>query len=106
MISASTSRYRRPRKAISFFYSASKPQMAGSRALGLTYARRQRIGITTIGAIDVNKRQRTHLRKLRENERYRRRRQALGVSHHVPRGGKDVLAYGDQDCWGRDCVLP
>ena len=80
MKSASTSRYRRPRKAISFFYSASKPQMAGSRALGLTYARRQRIGITTIGAIDVNKRQRTHLRKLRENERYRRRRQALGAT--------------------------
>src|SRR6516164_8662992 len=77
-----------------------------ARALGLTYARRQRIGITTIGAIDVNKRQRTHLRKLRKNERYRRRRQALEVSHHVPRGGKDVLAYGDQDCWGRDCVLP
>jgi len=51
-----------------------------ARALGLTYARRQRIGITTIGAIDVNKRQRTHLRKLRENERYRRRRQALGAT--------------------------
>src|SRR5262249_22266963 len=29
-----------------------------ARALGLTYARRQRLGITTIGAIDVNKRQR------------------------------------------------
>jgi|SRR6516162_7009042 len=29
-----------------------------ARALGLTYARRQRIGITTIGAIDVTKRQR------------------------------------------------
>jgi len=51
-----------------------------ARALGLTCARRQRIGITTIGAIDVNKRQRTHLRKLRENERYRRRRQALGAT--------------------------
>ena len=51
-----------------------------ARALGLTYAKRQRIGITTIGAIDVNKRQRTHLRKLRENERYRRRRQALGAT--------------------------
>ena len=51
-----------------------------ARALGLTYARRQRIGITTIGAIDVNKRQRTQLRKLRAHERYRRRRQALGVT--------------------------
>jgi hypothetical protein len=49
-------------------------------ALGLTYARRQRIGITTIGAIDVNKRQRTHLRKLRERERHRQRRQALGAT--------------------------
>ena len=51
-----------------------------ARALGLTYARRQRIGITTIGAIDVNKRQRTQLRKLRAHERYRRRRQALGAT--------------------------
>jgi hypothetical protein len=34
------------------------------------------------------------------------RGQGHGISHHVPRGGKDVLAYGDQDCWGRDCVLP
>jgi hypothetical protein len=51
-----------------------------ARALGLTYTRRQRIGITTIGAIDVNKRQRTQLRKLRAHERYRRRRQALGAT--------------------------
>jgi hypothetical protein len=51
-----------------------------ARALGLTYARRQRIGITTIGAIDVSKLQRTHLRKLGERERYRQRRQALGAT--------------------------
>ena len=51
-----------------------------ARALGLTYARRQRIGITTIGAIDVSRLQRTHLRKLRERERYRQRRQALGAT--------------------------
>ena len=54
-----------------------------ARALGLTYARRQRIGITTIGAIDVNKRQRTQLRKLRAHERYRRRRQALGATPRI-----------------------
>ncbi len=51
-----------------------------ARALGLTYARRQRIGVTTIGSIDVTKRQRTHLRKLRERERHRQRRQALGAT--------------------------
>jgi hypothetical protein len=51
-----------------------------ARALGLTYARRQRIGITTIGAIDVTKRQRARLRKLRKRERHRQRRQALGAT--------------------------
>ena len=62
--------------------STSRPRTSDgwARALGLTYARRQRIGITTIGAIDVNKRQRTHLRKLRERERHRQRRQALGAT--------------------------
>ena len=51
-----------------------------ARALGLTYARRQRIGITTIGAIDVTKRQRARLRKLRKRERHRQRRQARGAT--------------------------
>ena len=60
-------------------------------ALGLTYARRQRIGITTIGAIDVNKRQRTQLRKLRAHERYRRRRQALEQRPESNRFGAQAM---------------
>jgi hypothetical protein len=50
-----------------------------ARALGLKYQLRQFIGIKTIGAIDVNKRQRANLRKLRRRERDRQRRQERGA---------------------------
>jgi len=50
-----------------------------ARALGLKYERRQFIGITTIGAIDVNKRERARLRKLRRRQREEGHRRALGA---------------------------
>jgi hypothetical protein len=50
-----------------------------ARALGLTYAVRQQIGITTIGAIDVNKRERTRLRRLRARQREALRRRHRGA---------------------------
>jgi hypothetical protein len=49
------------------------------RFLGLTYAQRQFIGITTIWCIDVSKRERTRLRKQRDRLYRERRRRARGV---------------------------
>jgi hypothetical protein len=53
-----------------------------ARALGLTYEVRQVIGITTIGAIDVNKRERARLRKLKAREREKLRRRKHGARPH------------------------
>lgn len=46
--------------------------------LGLTYARRQRIGITTIGAIDVDAEQRKEMRKVKNKEQHAKRRRDTG----------------------------
>ena len=54
-----------------------------ARALRLKYELRQLIGIQTIGAIDVNKRQRAKLRKLKRRERDRQRRQQRGARPRV-----------------------
>ena len=66
-----------------------------ARALGLTYARRQRIGITTIGAIDVNKRQRTQPPKAQSA----RKIQAAtpGARSNAP----NPIAFGAQAMGGR-----
>lgn len=45
--------------------------------LGLTMADRTALGITTIGAVDCSKAQRTKLRKAKDRERKRRRRAAI-----------------------------
>src|SRR5262249_55737151 len=55
-----------------------------ARALRLKYEVRQQIGITTIGAIDVNKRERARLRRLKtrqRNEHHPRARGARPKSH-------------------------
>jgi hypothetical protein len=49
-----------------------------ARALNLTYKVRQWIGITTIGAVDVNKRERARLRRLKARQRDERRRRERG----------------------------
>jgi hypothetical protein len=50
--------------------------------LGLTYADRQKLGITTIGAIDANKCERTRRRKLRKRIREQQKRQMQGAIPH------------------------
>lgn len=64
--------------------------------LGLTMAKRTALGITTIGAVDMNKAQRVALRKKRDAEAARRRRAAQSTGK--PRGrlskGKPWQALG------------
>jgi hypothetical protein len=50
-----------------------------ARFLGLTYKMRTAMGITTIGSIDVNKRQRAKIRKERARIAERNRRRAAGA---------------------------
>jgi len=52
---------------------------AWARALGLKYEVRQAIGISTTGAIDVNKRERARRRKLKDRQRAEQRRRERGV---------------------------
>jgi hypothetical protein len=47
--------------------------------LGVTYAQRQRLAITTIGSIDVNKRSRALLRKRKNRLHNERKRRAQGI---------------------------
>jgi hypothetical protein len=58
--------------------------------LGVTYAQRQRLAITTIGSIDVNKRSRALLRKRKNRLHNERKRRAQGIR---PRA-----AYEENSC--------
>jgi hypothetical protein len=50
-----------------------------AKALGLTYAVRDHLGVTTIGAIDANRRERAKLRKLKDRMRKERSRRSRGI---------------------------
>ncbi|EHR03235.1 hypothetical protein [Bradyrhizobium sp. WSM471] len=50
-----------------------------ARALGLTFARRQRLGITSIGSIDVGADQREELQQERNTMQHAKRRRAAGA---------------------------
>jgi hypothetical protein len=50
-----------------------------ARFLGLTYAQRQALGLTTIGSIDVGRRARKELRKRRDRLAKERKRRAAGM---------------------------
>jgi hypothetical protein len=50
-----------------------------AKMLGVTYEQRQRLGLTTIGAIDVNKEQRKERRKRRDREAKERKRRERGA---------------------------
>jgi hypothetical protein len=50
-----------------------------AKMLGVTYEQRQRLGLTTIGAIDVNKEQRKGRRKRRDREAKERKRRERGA---------------------------
>jgi hypothetical protein len=52
-----------------------------ARFLGVTYAQRQALGITTIGSINVGKRARKELRKRKDRLAKERRRRAQGARH-------------------------
>src|SRR5262249_52252075 len=54
-----------------------------ARALGVTYAIRQELELTTIGATDVNWRQRKALRKERERQRQEEKRRAAGSKSYA-----------------------
>jgi hypothetical protein len=47
--------------------------------LGVNYEQRQRLGLTTIGAIDLNKEQRKELRKRRDRGAKERKRRERGA---------------------------
>ncbi|MCK1480473.1 hypothetical protein IVB27_38515 [Bradyrhizobium sp. 197] len=49
-----------------------------AQELGLTFARRQRLGITTIGAIDVTAEQRKERQKMKDTEQHAKRRRDAG----------------------------
>jgi hypothetical protein len=51
-----------------------------AESLNVTYAKRQRLGLKTIGATDVPKAQRTKLRKARDRDRKRAEREANGAT--------------------------
>jgi len=76
--------------------------------LGLTFARRQRLAITTIGATDMSKKEREELRKAKKAEHKRKARRAAGcMSRDEYEGGsinrlKPWLAEGiSQRTWYR-----
>ena len=50
-----------------------------ARFLGVTYEQRQRLGLTTIGSVNVKKRARKELRKRNARLRKERKRRALGI---------------------------
>ena len=50
-----------------------------ARFLGVTYEQRQALHLTTIGSVDVDKRARKELRKLRDRKAKERKRRASGV---------------------------
>jgi hypothetical protein len=50
-----------------------------ARFLGVTYEQRRQIGLTTIGSVDVSKRNRRNLRRWRNRLAHEGRRRALGV---------------------------
>jgi hypothetical protein len=65
--------------------STPRPRTADGFAerLGVTYAMRQKLGLTTIGAIDVSKRARKKLRKARDRQRQEAKRRARGAKPQV-----------------------
>jgi hypothetical protein len=50
-----------------------------ARFLGVTYEQRQRLGLTTIGSINVGKRARKELRKRQNRTAHEKRRRTLGI---------------------------
>jgi hypothetical protein len=50
-----------------------------AKCLGVTYAQRQQLGLTTIGSVDIGKRARKELRKRRTRLRKKRMRRARGM---------------------------
>jgi hypothetical protein len=64
---------------------------AVARFLGVTYAQRQRLKLTTIGAIDVNKRSRDLLRKRSRRRYLERRRRAEGAETRAAYEGNSLM---------------
>jgi len=62
------------------------------RLLGVTYAVRQRLRLTTIGCIDVSKRGRKHLRKVRDKIKKRNSRRAAGVRSRAEYEANSIVA--------------
>jgi hypothetical protein len=71
-----------------------------ARFLCLTFAQRQSLGITTIGAVDVNKKQREAIRKrnkrARDRDRQRRKRREAGAT---PRAEYEAKSHSKRKSW-------
>lgn len=73
--------FRKPRK-----YTADRL----AKELGLTYARRQRLGITTIGSVDVDAEQRKELQKVKKREHKAQKRRDAGCMTRSEYEGKSI----------------
>src|SRR5262249_23282753 len=67
-----------------------------AKYLGVTYAQRQALGLTTIGSIDIGRRSRTVLRKRRACRREERRRRATGA---IPRAEYEAKSLSATKPW-------
>jgi hypothetical protein len=67
-----------------------------AKTLGVTYEERQRLGLTTIGSIDVDKEGRKERRKRRDREAHERRRRAQGAK---PRSEYEANALSKAKPW-------
>src|SRR5262249_22708122 len=67
-----------------------------AKYLGVTYAQRQALGLTTIGSIDIGRRSRTVLRKRRACLREERRRRATGA---IPRAEYEAKSLSATKPW-------
>ena len=68
--------------------------------LGLTYARRQRLGITTIGAIDMPKEAREEMRRARDRERKRKAREKTGCMTRDEYEGQSITRHAPWNAEG------
>ncbi|WP_426418460.1 hypothetical protein [Bradyrhizobium genosp. A] len=83
--------FRKPRK-----YTADRL----AKELGLTYARRQRLGITTIGSIDVDAEQRKELQKVKKREHKAQKRRDAGCMTRSEYEGNSIARIAPWEALG------
>jgi hypothetical protein len=68
-----------------------------ARFLGVTFEQRQRLGLTTIGSINVKRQARKELRKLRNCKAHERRRRAQGITPRAEYEATSVAAKAREE---------